>query len=251
MQPQQVFIVLLILVATIKSGCKAIQDTSNASSPSRPGGITDDQIKQNEIHVDDDDKDRIRFKEPYKSLIQTTVRLSLSQSSLANHLNIDSIMDVINRTAYTMSKASTLIKVMKIAAIVMGLLLSSLLLYPPLLKNLMHDPMHLIHFEKFLNNGTNEKSILGMLSSTTDNFLNTIGFRDYTCRERSLCYAGEVLRCSFPNTAEAVTKFASSNFSNISLSDHKYVKAFVTGFLEKNCAKIGNGNMSCLSSLFF
>lgn len=235
MQSRQTFIVLFILLVTVKSYCEANQDSLNSSSPLTPRSITEDQIKQNEIHTDGDDKDRIQIPIPIKSLVQTTIHLALTQSSLANHLNIDTVMDVINSTAYTMSKVSTLIRVIKVAAIVMGLLLGTSILYPPLLKSLMHDPVHLVHLDKFMSNGMDENSMLGILGKTTDSFLNRIGFRDYSSREKTLCYAGTYLRCSFPASFEAITKFASSNLSNINLREHKYVKAFWKGFVDNRC----------------
>lgn len=253
MQSQN-FIILFCLIVLISIGCESKSEPSSNAPKLKPRSITDEQIKQNEIRVDDDDKDRIKLREPYKSLIQTGVRLSISQSKLAKHLNVDTLMDFINSSAYMLSKASTLVEVIKVVGIIMGMFLASSFFYPPLLKNLMYDPIHTMHMDKFLNgNGISERSMLGMLSSSTDNFLNSIGLRDNTCRERSLCYAGDIMKCLLPNTAEAITKFASDNFSNVGLSEHKYVKAFATGFVDRNCGKMfGNGNNShsCFSSIF-
>lgn len=248
-----VFILVILIAAPL---CEANQDrTSNFSYSPRFSIFGDDQTNQNEIKVDRNVKDGIRLEEPYNSLMKTAVRLSLSQSSLSNYFNIDAMMNFVNSTAYLMSNASTLIRVIKIVTIIAGLLISLSLLYPPLLKNIMQDPMHAIHLEQFLSNGINEKSMLGMLSSTTDDFLNTIGLRDNTCREKSICFAGEVLRCSLPDSVDAVTKFASDKLSDVGLSEHKYVRAFTSGFLDGNCAKIepkaGNLSLNCFSNMFF
>lgn len=256
----QTFVILFILIATPL--CEAQHHTSNLTYSPRFsvfGNYDDDgdQTNQNtEIKVDGRDvKDGIKFEELYNSLMKTAIRLSLSRSSISNYFNIDAMMNFVNSTTYLMSNASTFIKVIKIATIVAAVFISLSLLYPPLLKYIMQDPMHAIHLDQFLSNGINEKSMLGMLSSTTDDFLNTIGLGNNTCREKSICFAGEVLRCSLPDSVDAVTKFASDNLSDVGLSEHKYVRAFKSGFLDRNCAKIvpkaGNLSLNCFSNMFF
>lgn len=257
MQSRQIILgySLLIALTLFSSYSEALQEAKNSSNlvANQSRVIPEDhQVKQNEIHVDqgDDEKDRIHITEPYRSLIQTTMRLSLSNSKLAQYFNVDTAMDFINRAAYSLSKASTLVKTIKVLAAALAVLITISFFYPPLITKILRDPLNITNLDRFLSDGISEKSMIGLLSLRTDDFLNRIGFRDYTCRQRSLCYVGKILRCSLPNTAEALIKFATNNLSSSGLSEHRYVGAFVTGIEDQSCAKIGNNNQQgCMWSL--
>ena len=49
-----------------------------------------------------DDQERIKISEPIKSLIQTSARFALVQMKISNHVNIETVMDLINKVGYAL-----------------------------------------------------------------------------------------------------------------------------------------------------
>ena len=213
--------------------------------------ISDEQVKQNEID------DRIVIVEPYKSIIQTTARFALAQTQVTKHINIDTAMNLLNDAGYLLSKPVILLKVLKIAAVTLATFLATLFFFPGAHKfaeTAWENPMNALNLDRYLTNGLQERSVLAALGSKTDETLSRVGLQDNSCRQRSLCYLGEIVKCSFPNTAETVTKFASDNFSNIGFKDNVYARAFISGFVDRNCTGIGGKDQqeanNCLGNFF-
>lgn len=219
--------------------------------------------KYNEIYSGDNDinqydiEERIHVGEPFKSLLQTAVRFMLAQTKVSNHVNIDTAMDFINNMGYMLSKPSTLIKMVEVAAITVVGLLGATLFFPGFYKFLdsaWKDPVNTFNLDRYLSNGISERSVLGVIGSTTDEALSRVGLQDGSCRERSICYLGEMLKCHFPDTSDMMTKFATENFSSSSYNENKYFRAFTSGFVDRNCTKIagssdqGGENKNCLGS---
>lgn len=203
---------------------------------------------------------RLLLNEPYKSLIQTTTRYALIQTRVANYVNIDTAMTFINKVSYMLSKPSTLIKAVKTVAILITTLLTSALATLIFLPNVMwfilraiRDPFNLLNLDKYLNNGISGRTLVETLSWQTDDLLGKIGLHESSCRERSVCYIGQALNYTFPDTASTVTKFSQDNLPDaVYNKDNKYTKAFLAGFTEQNCTSANpdsseQSNMGCLS----
>lgn len=200
--------------------------------------IPDDQTKHPDIDT------RITLSEPYKSIIQTTTRFALSQSRITKHLNIDTAMNLLNEVARFLSKPIVLLKTLKVAAVTLATILVTLFLFPGASRfadAAWQDPVNAFNLDRYLTNGLQERSILEALGSRTDETLSRVGLQDGSCRQRSLCYLGEIAKCSFPHTADTITKFVSENFAESNIKDNIYARAFISGFVDRNCTGIGTG----------
>lgn len=212
--------------------------------------VTDEQMMQNDID------DRIVVGEPYKSLIQTTARFALSQTKISNHVHIDTAMGVLNNASWLLSKPKNLFKVFKMVAVTMATITATILFFPGTLKFFKaawEDPASTLNLDRYLTNGISERSALSMLGSKADDALSRVGLDDTSCRERSLCYMGEILKCSFPYTSESIARFASDNFSSANIRENVYARAFLTGFSDHNCTKIiseSQDSHNCLGNFF-
>lgn len=208
------------------------------------------EVQQNEID------DRIRVVEPYKSMLQTTARFALAQTKVSNHVNIDTAMDLLNDAGYMLSKPANLFRVIKVVASLITILITTTFFFPGAHKFISaawRNPVNALNLDKHLSNGINEKSMLDIIGSKTDDALGRIGLQDSSCKQRSLCYMGEILKCSFPETANSITRFTSDNFSNTGIKENVYAKAFISGFVDRNCTKVGSDapetSHNCLSKL--
>jgi len=216
---------------------------------------TDGKEKTHEFDEQNEIDDRIVVGEPYKSLLKTTTRFALAQTKISNHLNLDVAMDLLSDAGFMLSRTSTLIKLVKIVAVTIASLLATTLILPGTYKFVdaaWRNPSATLNFDRYLSNGVSEKSVLSVLGSKTDETLKRIGLQDYACREQSLCYIGEILKCSFPQTSEGIIKFASENFSNTGIKDNIYARAFVSGFVDRNCSRVATSSetSNCLGNLF-
>lgn len=229
--------IALIVLALSYVTCYQKLESRNLSRRSDNSSIKmKEDISENEI-----EDTRIKVSEPYKSLIQTTARFALAQSRLANLVNIDTAMTMINDTFYMLSKPSTLIRVFKVISVFFATFFTSALFFPTtqkIIDRIWRDPSDALNLDRFLTNGVGEKSVLDMISSRTDEALNRVGLTNNRCRERSLCYLGEVLRCAFPMTSDALSKFSNENFSSSFYKDNRYFKAFSFGFNDQNCTRV-------------
>lgn len=215
-------------------------------------------MKQNEINAEVED-DRIKLVEPYKSLFQTTARFALAQTKLTRHVNIETAMGFLGDLSYFLSKPANLMRAVKALAFIMASALATAFFFPGahrFMDTILHDPSEALNLDRYLTNGISERSVLAALGSRTDETLSRVGLQENGCRQRSLCYMGEIIRCSFPETSDNITKFASENFSSTNLKDNTYARAFISGFVDRNCTSIGssseNGRESqnCLSNFF-
>lgn len=219
---------------------------SSRSSRSIGMDVTDEQMMQNSID------DRIVVGEPYKSLIQTTARFALAQSKISNHVHIDTAMGVLNNASWLLAKPKNLLKVFKMVVVTMATLTATIFLFPGawgFFKDVWEDPSNTLNLDRYLTNGISERSALSMLGSKAEETLSRVGLEDGSCRERSLCYLGEILKCSFPYTSESLARFASDNFSSTNVRENVYARAFLTGFVDHNCTKImsdGKDSHNCL-----
>lgn len=253
--------VLFLLVALTAVGAQGtigqyqIQQPKTANSVrnarnSQTVPVTDEQMMQNDID------DRIVVGEPYKSLIQTTARFALAQTKISNHVHIDTAMGVLNNASWLLAKPRNLFKVFKMAALAMATVTATVLFFPgtlTFLKAAWEDPANTLNLDRYLTNGISERSALSMLGSRADDALSRVGLEDTSCRERSLCYMGEILKCSFPYTSESIARFASDNFPNANIRENLYARAFLTGFADHNCTKImseSQDSHNCLGNFF-
>jgi len=210
----------------------------------------DEQANQNEI------EDRIQVNEPYKSLIQTTARFALAQTKISNHVNMDVAMDLLGKVGFMLSKPSVLFRVIKVAAVTIATIIATTFFFPGIYTvadSVWRNPVDAFNLDRYLSNGVREKSVMGIISSKTEDALSRVGLHDSTCRERSICHVGEMLKCTFPDTSEILSKFASENFSNSVYKENRFVKAFLSGFVDQNCTKAGAEDVSshnCLGNVF-
>lgn len=209
----------------------------------------DDNVQQNEID------DRIHVSEPYKTFLQTSARFALSHTKLSKHVDLETAMDLINSAGYMLSKPSVLIKTVEAVAVVIVLLLTMTFLSPSsykFIESAWRDPANAFNLDRYLSNGLNETSVLATIGSRTEDVLARVGLQAMSCQERSLCYMGEILNCTFPKTAETMTKFAKDHFPNSSIKDYRLARAFIAGFSERNCTKLptDGGSHSCLGNFF-
>lgn len=213
--------------------------------------IPDEHIKPNEHQSEA----RIVLHEPFKSALQGTARFALAQTKIMRHINIDTAMNFLNDGAYFLSKPKVLLKVLKTLAVSLATFAATLMFFPgahQFVESAWNDPFNTLNLDRYLTNGMHERSVIALLGSKTDETLARVGLQDDSCRERSICYLGEILKCSFPDTSEAITKFASENFSNTGMREGVYARAFVSGFVDRNCTKVGShsgseNQQNCLS----
>ena len=213
--------------------------------------IPDESSKQSDID------DRILIAEPYKSIIQTTTRFALAQTKITKHLNIDTAKNLLNDASYLLSRPIVLLKALKFIAVTLATFMATVFFFPGAHKfaeTLWQDPTNALNLDRYLTNGLQERSVLAALGSKTDETLSRVGLQDNTCRQRSLCYMGEMVKCTFPHTTETVTKFVSENFSNTGAKENVYARAFISGFVDGNCTGIGGKDSheanNCLGNLF-
>lgn len=202
------------------------------------------------------ENDIIVIAEPYKSIIQKGAKFAIAQTEIANHVNPDTAMNIFNEVALMLSKKSRLYRMIKVLSITMGTILLSGFFFPGIYKRLektWRDPTSIINLDKYMkSNGILEKSVISSLSSQTDDTLNRIGLHDNTCRQKSLCYLGEAIRCLFPQSSEAIIKFSSENLSNTLFKENKYFDSFVSGFKDQNCTNVDTVEQTghCLGNIF-
>lgn len=184
---------------------------------------------------------RIHLVEPYKSMVETATRFALAQTKLSNHVSIDFSVHILKEVGFKLSKISNLVKLIKYVAISAVSILVTSFFFPGLAKffdSMWNDPVNTLNLDRYLTNGLSERSVIGILGSKTDSMLKQVGLSEFSCRQRSICYFGEVLRCSSPRTAEALIKFGSDHFANTSLSSNPTVKSFLSGYVDRNCTSI-------------
>lgn len=212
-----------------------------------------DSFDQNQNEIDDsgtssswDPNQRYILAEPFKSLVQTTTRYALAQTTMPNHMSIDTAMSLLSDVAYFLSKPINMLKAMKLVTIFIA---SSLGLYmvpggSDFIGSLWQNPSDALNLDNYLSNGLSERSVLDVVSARTDEALSSVGLEANFCREKSLCHLGEILHCFLPNTSQTIIKFARENFSSNSngLKEHPMTRAFVTGFVDRNCTRISAAN---------
>lgn len=236
-------LVLLALFTTLVAG--GANNTTSRIRVYRDAQAPVEDTSQNEID------DRIQVGEPIKSLLQTTVRFALAQTKLTKHMNIDMAMEVINGASFLLAKQKILIRVVEFAAFVVVSLIIVSILFPSslrLIEAVWRDPVNTLNLDRYLSNGVHESSVLGLVGAKTDDLLKRVGLDHSTCRYRSICYIGEILKCTVPQTAESLTKFFSDNFSSSSLKEHGWVKAFSSGFVDQNCTNIATEETGCFAN---
>lgn len=148
-------------------------------------------------------ENRIQLVEPYKSMIQSMSRFMFAQSPLANHINIDTFMVVLNDSAYMLAKPSTLMRVAKVVGSLVVSLLTATFFLPgahKFLNSVWQDPKKMLNVDRYLSNGVSGRSVVSILGSRTEEALKRVGLEDSLCREQSVCYFGEIVRCSFPKS---------------------------------------------------
>lgn len=234
--------VVFLLICVVTTG----------ESKQRSGSQTRDEENMDQSNEIDD---RIQLSEPYRTVLQTSARFALSQTKLSRHVDLETAMDLINSAGYMLSKPSVLIKTVEATAVFIVLLLTMTFLYPTsykFIETVWRDPANTFNFDRYLSNGLSEKSVLATIGSKTEDVLSRVGLQTMSCREKSLCYMGEIINCTFPKTAETISKFAVNHFPNSSIKDHPLAKAFISGFSDRNCTRVTSdgGSQSCIGNFF-
>ena len=247
-------IVVTLLVAQQASSAQTGDAVANQQAASNSTG--ENQTSFNEIENNDDDQ-RIIIVEPYKSLLQTTTRFALAQTQVTQHMNIDTAMNLLNQIAYSLAKPIILLRVIKSIVVLLASLMTTAFFFPgaqKFLEAVWRDPNEAFQLDRYMRNGIQGRSVLAAIGSSTEETLNRVGLQDYSCRERSLCYIGEILKCSFPDSSEKVTNFVTENLSSSAGKENVYARAFVSGFVDRNCTLVGltnpNETKNCLGDFF-
>lgn len=200
------------------------------------------------------DSDRIVLPESLKSLVQTGIRFTLAQTPIVDHVKVDTAMTLINNASFKLSKPATLIKAIKVIAVTIATFIATSFFFPGAyhtIEALLSDPKNKLNFDKFFSNGISEKSVIGAISTNTDDILNRVGLQDNSCRKRSICYLGQAVKCMFPETSQTFAKFVSDNFSFMDYKENKYSKAFLDGFVNRTCTTIEDKDgPDCLQNIF-
>lgn len=250
----QVQTLLLVLVFVTLSAAPSDQDTIHQDGPQKQRlSVRQSEDKQPKVgkkaaedYINNEIDDRIQLHEPFKSMLQTTARFALAQTQLPNHVNIDTAMSLINKAGFMLAKPSNLAKAIRMIGSVLAIFLATSFFFPganEFVANAWRNPAHTFNLDRYLTNGISENSVFAAINSKTDETMNRIGLQRHSCREQSLCYTGEILKCTFPKTSELVTKFAKDNFSNTGFSENRYASAFLSGFVNENCTKFNSIEM--------
>lgn len=238
-QFQLIALVLAYLILSAEALGPKIQDDNFNQQKTSQHSSSKSSSREDAISQNEDDSNRINVAEPYKSILKTTTRFALSQTKLS-HVNLETAMTMLNDVGYVLAKPSNLLKAIKIVTVTMATFLTATIFFPGahrFLEKVWNDPLNTFNLDS-------ERSVV-------DDTLSRFGIQDSSCRQRSVCYTGEAIRCLFPETSEDISKFFKENFSNSGFKNHTYVSAFISGFSDKNCANVSPeaGDTSCLGSL--
>lgn len=245
----KVSIAIVVVIFVVCSSKQVTGAPDNTSTARQQGEVATD----NEI----EDDQRIELVEPYKSMIQTTARFAIAQTRIPTVIHMETLMKILGEVAYHLAKPVVLFKVVKLVGILVATVTAATFAFPSsyaFVDSFYKDPINTLNLDRYFSNGVSERSVLSIIESRTGEALNRVGLQDSSCRERSLCYAGEILRCTFPATSQSVARTMSGSFSDSGIKDNVYYKAFTSGFVDRNCTNVGldsnsrdNGN--CLASI--
>lgn len=206
----------------------------------------DPDFKENEIMYNEDQPDYL-LPEPYKSIAQTTTRFALAQAALPEHVTIEGAMSVLNDAFYMLARKEVLMKVFKVLSTLIASSLGAALLAPDLMRVIWRQPSKILDLDQHLHGGFSEARVMQLANSTSEQVFQSVGLEARVCRERSVCYMGEILHCWLPRSSEAIIRFAKRNFAPNSgqlFRSHPLGRAFLLGFVDRNCSSIEGPPMS-------
>lgn len=178
--------------------------------------------------------------EPYKSLIQSTTRLALAQTTIPNHVGLETMMSLLTDATNMLIKPGNLLVAIKlIFALLIPVLGLAILLPggPTFLMSVWQDPLNL---DTFYRTRIADDRTLSVVSLSTEEFIQRVGLSNKKCRERSVCHFGQLIRYLAPETSQSLIKFARSNLSSSSseFRKHSLVRAFILGFVDRECKSL-------------
>lgn len=196
---------------------------------------SDSSESQNEIET------RFQVPELYKSLIVTGTRVALSQQSFSNHINVDAAMDVLIQFSNELLKPSMALKAASLAVSAFIALLSTFVMFPnsyELITEAWRDPSIVMRTEnyKFLTNGLGENSVVELVYMKTDAFLNKVGLKEDSCRQKSICYASAIINKLLPSAASHA-RSVMDNVAYVGGSKIKNQIKQMQDYLEQNCTQ--------------
>lgn len=182
-------------------------------------------------------EERILINEPYKSLIQTTTRFALAQSGVSRHVDIETVMDIVNDTGYMLSRPSVFSKAKKVATVAVVTALTVVFFFP----NSIKHPDEVLRkgtkvFGQMFPNGILDESVIRTLGSRPDDLIERFGLASNSCREHMLCRTGQFLATTFPQSSNSLIKFAKENLSSRKYRENRYIDVFLSGFADRNCS---------------
>lgn len=200
----------------------------------------DSEFKENEINETISSQKPYLLPEPLKTIAQTTTRFALAQTPLPDHMTIDGTMDILNDAFYLLAKPEIMMKMFKLSGVVIASSMGAALIAPELVDTIWRKPSSLLSLDQYFNETVIESRVMSIANTTTDHVFESVGLNARVCRERSICYLGEIFHCWAPKTSDALIRFAERNFSSSSnaLKTHPLVKAFLLGFVDHNCSAI-------------
>lgn len=229
------FLVLLV-------GLLLTAELSQANAASSQKRDTND--KQLVAQESNEIEQRISISEPYKLLLETTTKFALAQTKVTKVVNLDTAVRILGDLGSIALRPTVLVKLVRALASAFAVLFTTTFFFPStyyFMEAVWKNPIDTLSLDK--------------LASNADEALSRMGLRDTRCREQSICHMGEILRCSFPQTSDALIKFGSENLSNAAIKEHPYPKAFILGFVDRNCGQLSDEvrasqSASCLSNFF-
>lgn len=229
----------LVLLAIFSLVAWTADSSSTSNFKNETSDRAQNQFDQGIIEIED----RITIVEPYKSLLSTTAKFALAQTRVTKFVQLDTAVRITGDLLSVILRPKVLVKLVRVLASAFAVLFTTTFFFPGT-----------YHFMESVWTNPVDALNLDRMATSADETLNGFGLRDDRCREQTICQLGEILRCSFPKTSEALIKFASDNFSSSGITEHAYPKAFNQGFVERNCARLGYDNRddssSCLSNFF-
>lgn len=201
---------------------------------------------ENEL-LDNEIDDRIDVPQHYKTIAVTLTRYILPQTPIPKYLQQETAVSLLSDVGRMLTRRKTLARFIKVMTVLTATLLTATFLWPGAIRfmdEVWQEPMRVFRLDKHLTNGVGKMSVLELLGSRTDEALRSFGLQDTSRRERSLCYTGEWIRCTFPVASDHLIKWGSDFFSFETMKDNKYVRAFTDGFVDQKCQRNITENVS-------
>lgn len=182
--------------------------------------------------IEEIEDNQIVFDSRSKQLIEVFARSALAQTSLQDYVKFESAMSVLRGIGRYLSHRKTLIRTIKIVAVVITGAIGAAFFFPAVdrfFRVALTNPVKILAGP----NGIPEESVLDFVSNRTDRMLSHIGLADVACREKSACYLGGYSREIDEDAGKKVLDFARHNL--IGINENSYFKSFARGYGKQDC----------------